>query len=256
MHGGKFYLKEWILSYFPANYEEMEYVEPCGGACNVLLNKIRSKREIYNDLDKDLYNLVYCLKTQPVEMSSRALEIPYSEESFLAALQGTKEGVEGAINEMVSRRMSRGGLKKNFSWSKRKRGGLPGDENAWRSFTHDHLPRICDRLADIEVSNKHVIDLVNEHRDNTNALIYLDPPYLSTTRTAQKAYTVEMTDKEHGALADLLRNVKCKVLLSGYYSSLYAKMYKGWKMHAKEIANHAGQAKNKQRRIECLWSNF
>jgi len=65
-----------------------------------------------------------------------------------------------------------------------------------------------------------------------------------------------MDEAAHIKLARVLNAVKGKVLLSGYYSPLYLKLYKGWNLHVKEIANHSSQSKNKERRLECLWTNF
>ena len=45
-HGGKFLLAEWIISYFPRH---RCYVECFGGAGSVLMQKQRSRSEVYND---------------------------------------------------------------------------------------------------------------------------------------------------------------------------------------------------------------
>ena len=233
----------------------MKYVETCGGAGSLLLNKIRSKSEIYNDLDITLYNLLYYLKNEPEKFMAKIADIEYTEENYKKAFHGDHTGLDGAVNELIIRRMSRGGLKNSFGWSNRKRGGKPGDVNAFDTFKLYHLPRICERLKDVEIRNQHVIDLVHEV-DSADTLFYCDPPYLPSTRSVPKAYSVEMTEGEHLLLSEVLKEAKGKIVLSGYYSNLYAKHYKGWNMVAKEVANHAGQAKKKERRVECLWMNF
>ena len=43
-HGGKHYLKDFIISNFPAGYENMVYVEPFLGGGSILLNKKKSMR--------------------------------------------------------------------------------------------------------------------------------------------------------------------------------------------------------------------
>ena len=45
-HGGKHYLKNFIIENFPENYEELIYCEPLCGGASVLLNKNKSKQEI------------------------------------------------------------------------------------------------------------------------------------------------------------------------------------------------------------------
>lgn len=238
----------------PDGYEDMAYVEPCGGAASVLLNKLRSKVEIYNDIDASLYNLFYCLKEHPDEMISLVQNIDYTEDVWKMACLGPKDGVTGAVNELVARRMSRGGLKDAFSWSKRKRGGRPGDENAWITFKAA-LPQICERLTGVEIMNRHVVDVINEY-DAEDVLFYVDPPYLPSTRTARGVYDHEMGEADHVLLSQVLLEAKGKVILSGYYSHLYAKLYKDWNMEVREMPNHASQSKKKQRRLECFWTNY
>jgi len=256
IHGGKSYLKKWIIDKFPKNYEKMKYVEPCGGAASVLLNKIRSFSEIYNDLDVGLYNLVYCLKTHSVELIEKTRAIPYTEDSFQTARNNTShEGIGAAVDELVKRRMSRGGLGAYFSWSNRERGGKPGDVNAWETFTQHFLPLICERLKDVEIRNQNVCDLLPEV-DDSDLLTYIDPPYLQATRSVKSVYNVEMDDQEHCRLANVLNQMKCKIILSGYFNPLYAKLYKGWRMESCTIANHSSQSKKKESRVECLWMNY
>lgn len=256
IHGGKYYLKEFVISNFPKNYEDLTYVETCAGGCSILLNKLRSKREILNDIDKNIYNLLYCLKTSPNEISKIVKDIEYNLETFSHfKVIGATNDLANAIRELALRRMSRGGMKEDFSWSERKRGGKPGDANAWDTFKL-MLPDICKRLKDVEITNKDIFELLTEMGTMEDVLWYIDPPYLPSTRTASKVYNAEMTEEDHVKLGEMLKSVKGKVLLSGYYSNLYAKMFKGWELSTREIANHASQAKEKQRRIECLWKNY
>ena len=55
-------------------------------------------------------------------------------------------------------------------------------------------------------------------------LVYCDPPYLFETRTSRRSrYTHELGDvEEHRALLDILTALPCMVMLSGYWSRLYA----------------------------------
>lgn len=91
-----------------------------------------------------------------------------------------------------------------------------------------------------------------------SALIYCAPPYVHGTRAngSNNVYGVEMCDDEHRDLAKLLKQCQAKIVLSGYPSRLYDRLYSGWRRINFDIANHAAGGKTKARETECLWMNF
>ena len=78
-HGGKYYLADRIISYFPAH---RIYLEPFGGAASILLNKIPVDVEAYNDLDLRITRLFRVLQSQGHEFVSRIRFVPYSQKEF------------------------------------------------------------------------------------------------------------------------------------------------------------------------------
>lgn len=80
--------------------------------------------------------------------------------------------------------------------------------------------------------------------------MYLDPPYVLSTRT-RKQYTVEMEDQDHQELLEILNQSKAKILLSGYDSDLYNKQLKNW-----ERVEFLATAEHGLSRTEVLWMNF
>lgn len=255
-HGGKRYLSKWIIEHLPENYQEMVYLEPfCGGA-NVLLNKEPSKEEVINDLDTEIIVLLRIIRDQCTQFLRKIKRVGYKEVNFEAALkrESLDNDLHKAINEFILRRMSRGGLKKAFAWSNRNRGGQPGEINAWETII-DLIPEISQRLQNVIILNKSAIPLIKVF-DEPNVLVYADPPYLQETRESPDAYTHEMLVDDHMALAEVLNNFKGKILISGYPSRLYNKLYKNWRCEKKKIANHASQQKVKPIKMELLWCNF
>jgi DNA adenine methylase len=257
IHGGKYYLCDWIISHFPANYDDLKYVETSGGAASVLLNKKpSSKGEVYNDLNPKVANIFHCLKHYPDCFSEAIKKIDYSEKSFkdAAKVEFQYNNTEAALAELVLRRMSRGGLGKHFSWSQRERGGRPGDLNAWETFK-DLVPLIATRLQGVDVINQEQVEVVKAH-DSPDTLFYCDPPYVHATRSVPKAYDYELNDEQHREFAKALNAAKGKVVISGYDCKLYQELYKGWRVVCKSVKNNAGQGKTKSNRIECLWLNY
>lgn len=256
-HGGKYYLCDWIINHFPANYEDLKYVETSGGAASVLLNKKRSsKGEVYNDLNPKVANIFHCLKKYTPEFVASICNLSYSDKAFKEAgkVEFQFDSIDSAVSELVLRRMSRGGLGKHFSWSQRLRGGRPGDFNAWETFK-DLLVPMSQRLHGVEIINQDQVEVIKAH-DSPDTLFYCDPPYVHTTRSANKTYDYEMIDDQHRALAKALTESQGKVVVSGYDCKLYQELYKGWRVVCKSVKNNAGQGKVKSNRIEVLWLNY
>jgi len=75
--GGKTRLADWIQSHLPAH---TTYVEPFGGSAAVLLNKPRSKVEIFNDKDGDVVNFFEVAREHPDKLAEFCRYVPFSEQ--------------------------------------------------------------------------------------------------------------------------------------------------------------------------------
>ena len=51
--------------------------------------------------------------------------------------------------------------------------------------------------------------------------MYIDPPYLLSTRTG-KQYKHEMNDSDHKELLKTIKKSKAKIMISGYENDLYS----------------------------------
>ena len=81
-------------------------------------------------------------------------------------------------------------------------------------------------------------------------LIYADPPYVLSTRTGRDRYRFELSDADHMRLAAVLRDVPAAVMVSGYPSALYDRLYDGWRAVEFQAMTRGGV------RTEKLWMNF
>lgn len=255
-HGGKFYLSDFILEKFPKNYQNLTYIEPFCGGSSVLLRKQVSDKEIINDLDYGLIQIYKNIRENVDEFVKVLKTIIYTKETFLYYKESNdgKEGFERGVSEYVLRRMSRGGIGRDFSWSDRKRGGLPENINAWNKAIIN-LPNFSDRLKNVTILNKNAVDIITRF-NGKDSLLYLDPPYVKRSRVAKSIYRHEMSDIDHINLRDCLCGFTGKVILSGYDSEIYDELYSGWKTFTKEIKNNSGQNKIKTTRREKLWLNY
>jgi DNA adenine methylase len=252
--GGKAYLARRIVALIP---EHTRYIEPFAGGASVLLNKPRCPLEMLCDRNDNLINFYRVLRDDTERFLECVRRLEYSLQTFNYVLSGGGASeFWAAVQFLVRRRMSRGGLGKTFAWSERLRGGQPGDLNAWQTMVNRDLPLIAERLQGVEVVVEDALQLLSRELSDQETLIYADPPYVHSTRTATKVYGhYEMNDWEHEKLLNVLCYTNSRVMLSGYHSELYDRMLKDWTCYEFPIANHSGQGKSKQRRIECLWIN-
>lgn len=86
-----------------------------------------------------------------------------------------------------------------------------------------------------------------------DCLIYCDPPYLMSTRSSQRQiYAFEMAEEhEHRALLDCLKRQKCMVMISGYWSALYAEVLATWRSYHFEAVT-----RGRTMATEWVWMNF
>lgn len=84
------------------------------------------------------------------------------------------------------------------------------------------------------------------------ALVYCDPPYLLSTRRSQRAlYVHEMTNSQHCDLLRCLRSLRCRVMVSGYWSELYASLLSAWRTVTFQTRTRGGSPAT-----EWLWMNY
>ena len=265
-HGGKYYLKDFIISNFPAGYENMVYVEPFLGGGSILLNKKKSDIEIVSDIYTPLYYTwtIVQVKVELEYLKQKLSSIEYNKSNFESALRILNSGNYTSETFYVVNRMSRGGMGKNFAYSERLRGGIPGDINAWNNSIKN-LDAIHDRIRDCEIlyaSYQEAISLgVTKSSSNKKEMFaYLDPPYLPSTRTSKKVYRHEWSEDDHKRFLKFVNWIgisgENKILISGYMSDLYRKELHHWNVVEKNIVNHSSQAKKKSMRTEVLWRNY
>jgi DNA adenine methylase len=252
-HGGKHYLADRIISYFPPH---RVYLEPFGGAASVLLNKPPVDVEAYNDLDLRITRLFRVLQIQGGEFVSRVRFILYSQKEFddAAVYPPSATDLDRAVCDFVRWRQSFGGKGRTWSYTtSRARGGMAGDVNAWWTAI-DLLPDIIERLRRVQILHQSAIEAIRRF-DSPDTLIYCDPPYLHETRDVNSCdvYGVEMTEKDHRNLAATLNACMGAIVLSGYPSPLYDEMFCSWRRVDFDIANHAAGGRRKSRKTEVIW---
>ena len=256
-YGGKFSHLDWLLPQLPKCHH---YCEPFAGSGAVLLNRAPAAVETYNDVDGDVVNFFRALRDCGDELIRAIALTPFSREEYHLAVNGSVQGIsdiERARRFYIRARQTRTGLAQTATlgrWANCKdtsRGGMSGVVSRWLGGV-DALEDIAARLIRVQIENRPALDLIKLY-DSPTTLFYCDPPYLHSTRGDSKAYSYEMTDAEHLALAKLLNSIKGKAAVSGYRDDKMDKWFKGWRrFDAPSKKTHSV----KQLRQECLWMNY
>ncbi len=252
-YGGKFYHVPWILRLFPPHDT---YVEAYGGAASILLNKPRARREIYNDVEESIVNVMKTIRDVPDVFMHRLFEIPCEEDVYYKWKQMDPDNdFERAIRTYIIYRMSRGGTGGSFSKSKRRYRGLPENLAAWDTGIKN-IPKISKRLQGVELRCQDAISLIQE-TDSDSTLFYLDPPYLPSARRTNKIYLAEMSLEDHEKMLKAAIQIQGYVVISGYKSTLYEKCLEKWYFENKDFSLHSISYRTKKPKVqEVLWRNF
>jgi DNA adenine methylase len=110
-------------------------------------------------------------------------------------------------------------------------------------------------LQNVVIENRGYETLIPQY-DTAETLFYLDPPYVMATRGKKDAYQYEMPDGMHHRLLSLIRNVKGKVILSGYKNQLYDDALEGWFSTEKAGMSTTRIHAPSKSATEVLWMNF
>ena len=227
------------------------YVEPFAGSLAVLLAKAPSRYETVNDLDGDLMTFWRVLRDQPAELIRTAHLTPHSRAEY--ELSKTLDGaadVERARRVWVRLSQSRSNSMNATGWRYRRQIGHASMPEFIDGYA-TRMPAAAQRIKSVSLECRDAVDVIRDYGTEPTVCLYVDPPYLGTTRAAN--YRHEMTgDDQHEELADALRSCKASVVLSGYDSPLYADLFTGWH---RTLLKAPTALSGENGRVEVLWSN-
>lgn len=246
-------LAPWIIAHFPRH---KVYTEVFGGGASVLLRKPRSYAEVYNDLDADVVNVFNVLRDPETGARlTRSLYLtPFARDEFFGCYEPQVDDVERARCMIARSFMGFGSdgfniaRKTGFRANSNRSGTTPAMD--WANYP-DAIASFVDRLRAVVIENRDACEVLAQ-QDAANALHYVDPPYVHSTRStsSEHAYPHEMDDAGHERLAGVLRSLSGMVVLSGYRCALYDELYGDWVRE-----DRAALADGALDRTESLWLN-
>lgn len=254
--GSKWSIAEWIISHFPDGYENMVYLEPFLGSGAVFFNKRPGIVETINDLDGDVVNLFYVLRERPEELK-RVLQLtPYSREEYDKSFEDSEDPLEKARRFMVKTTQAIGAKLGHgkCGWRNHKSMKIGGTACKWGGIT-ETIDVAASRLRGtttnlVQIEHMDAFRLI-ERYNTPEALIYIDPPYVRSSRKSGALYRHEMTDEDQKRLLELIVKSRAKIIISGYDNELYKKALDSWKTDST-----MSQTTSSKMACEKIWMNY
>lgn len=253
-YGGKTTLAPAIADLLPPHDH---YIEPFAGSLAVLLAKQPTAWETVNDLDDLLVTFWRVLRDKPDELMHQVMLTPHSRTEYAQACGDINADSDVERARLVWVRITQG----------RKNSTRPGAASSWRygqsaakghswpsylSAYASRMSAVAERLKNVSIENRDALELIGEYGGHANNCLYVDPPYVASSRVALGGYRLEAAGQDfHVQLAEALNNCRAAVVLSGYDSTEYAELFPGW--HRVEMK--APPSLGASPRTEVLWSN-
>lgn len=130
------------------------------------------------------------------------------------------------------------------------RNKLPADTTIVADLDENTVNNCHLDMPNLTKISANALELLDNLTIDADTLIYLDPPYLPSTRKNAKIYKHEFTNEQHILLLNKIKSLDCMVIISGYKSKLYDDILIGWKTRDFPCQSQGG------RRVERLWFNY
>lgn len=252
--GSKWRIAENIVDLIPPHHT---YLEPYFGSGAVFFNKSPSDIEMINDLDSNVTNLFQCIQTDPEQLARLVMTTPFSRELYDKQFDKTiKDTALLSAHERATNFLIRCWQGHGYRTNGHKVGwknDIQGRESMYALWNWYRLPdwiiQVTERLRQVQIENRPALEVI-ERFNYSNVFMYIDPPYVLSTRKGNQ-YKYEMTDVDHIELLNTLRSSQAKIMLSGYDSKLYNDLLPDW--NKTTMVSHT---ENGSPRKEYIWFNY
>jgi len=226
--GGKSYLVDHILGLIPPHHC---WAEVFAGSAVVTLSKPKSPVEVINDINGWIVNFFLCLRDHPDELINKLRYTPYSRalyEEWVAQLRQGRLKLLTPDIELAARwfYLQNSVFSGNFGtgWSH----GTTKDVAGAFYRRVDRLYKLAERLRGVTIECRDGLEVIRDY-DSPKTAFYLDPPYIGVEGAGTgEYYGAGSVGFDHEALAELLREVKGKVILSYYPDPRVDEWYPDW----------------------------
>lgn len=244
--GGKRRLAKHILPLFP---EHQCYVEPFAGAAALFFMKAPARVEVLNDVNSDMVNL-YRVVQHHLDEFVRQFRWALSSRELFGWLKATPPAtltdIQRAARFFYLQKMAFGAKVESRSFGTATTS--PARLNLLR--IEEDLSAAHLRLHQVTVEHLDWAECIRRY-DRAHTLFYMDPPYFGT-----EGYAVEFGIEQYARMADLLRSMKGKALVSVNDIPEMRAAFDGLHQRSLSITYTVGSADHRSASRELLITNF
>ncbi|MBD9218599.1 MAG: DNA adenine methylase [Clostridiales bacterium] len=275
--GGKGQLMWAIQMLLPIHYKTL--VDVFGGSGIITLNTAVPKGclQIYNDLNHDLYNLLFCVKHRPMALTKELSFLPinardefdvlrrqlqgedftqlYLDEELQLAEQMFPPPEAEEVKRLLQSRAELSDVRRAAAIYKLQRYSYNGNGDSYgvsscdiQRFFRD-IWECSHRLKDVALENKDFESIISTHND-PQTTVYCDPPYYEAER-----YAVEFPRSDHQRLHDVLVKHEGFAMVSYNNCDYIRRLYEDFFIYEVERPNSQSKKKNDIYR-EYIMTNY
>lgn len=203
--GGKFYARRMILECIPMHEG---YCEPFTGGGSIFFAKMKTKRNVLNDLDIELVNCYLHIRDHVEDLINLLDGISATKElhSFYKNEYKPKNDLERAFRWFYLNRISYSGIMRMqncyFGY---------GEKYSMRPENWaKHLRKVSQKLQDVQIFCLDFEKLLEQI--DKDLFLFVDPPYFNADQ--DKFYNVTFGHDDHIRLAKVLKEANLKFLLT------------------------------------------
>ena len=242
-YGGKFRLAKHIITRIPPH---KNYVEPFFGGGAVFFLKQKSKYEIINDLDNNLFTFWKVCKEKGNELHKKLHGIHHFQVEFFRAVrvvrgeEKPKDDVDHAYCVFLA-------VNQNYAGKITGNAFVVGHDKGLNSKI-ENISNLMYRFNKVFIFCQDALKII-KNKDSEDTFFYLDPPYPEAYQHYNKKYSMD----DFNNLLNILSKIKGKFILSCYIKDKM-NINPKWKTKIINVLTHVND--KPQQRKEAIIFNY
>jgi DNA adenine methylase len=236
------------------------YAELFGGSGVVLLNKPPAKLEIFNDINKHVFDLWKIIWDGKVDEVVHYMDMIFYDKNIASYLK--EHWLEMELTKRVASwlfliettRNGSDAFKSGFSYSY-----VRHNAQKWQN-KKKIIYEFAERIKNVQIINNDWYQvfskIIKRPEWQKEGFIYLDPPYPPSTRVQTGDYKHDTKEEWHIDFLNKVKDSPVKTMISSYETPLYDNILipAGWHKHVIEIKTPASNKRSLRK--EILWTNY